>query len=111
MLNISEEVLVALVTHDINHKDIVTKLATYHPSIFMSLLHLDDLTYQVQRVYSTNKGKKNVIAAIKKYRELTGTDLKTSKLAVEQMSATGAIKVIDWDEDVPAEPEEYDFTD
>jgi hypothetical protein len=90
MLNITEEVLAVLISSEINHKDIVTKLAVRYPAVLLTLLHDEDLSYHVQKAY--NKGPSaNKVEAIKKYRELTGAGLKDSKLAVESMISSNQI--------------------
>lgn len=95
MLNISEEVLAVLVDNNLDHKDVVKKLALHHPDILMRILHVDDLTYAVQAAYNKDFSKKgNKVAAIKKYRELAGTDLKSAKIAVEQLMHKGEVYCI-----------------
>jgi hypothetical protein len=90
MLTISEEALMALVNNKIDANEIVSKLVSFHPEIFLKLLHLDDLVYQIQLAY----GDGNMVAAIKKYRALTGTGLKDAKLAIEEMFDKGIIRKI-----------------
>lgn len=94
MLNISEEVLAALVNNKVDPKEIVSRLAVHRPEVLLQMLHIDDLPFQIQAVYSTKPGEKNVVAAIKKYRALAGTGLKEAKLAVEKMVEIGDIRVL-----------------
>lgn len=97
MLNVTEDVLSALVSNQLDHTDIVKKLAVYHPEVLLQILHLDDLTYMVQKAYNKD-GKANKVAAIKKYRELAGTDLRDAKRAVEKMIDSHQIYVVEVDD-------------
>lgn len=83
---ITSEALLEVATNDRIKDDIIRGLIDHHPQIFMSLLHRDDLVYQVQQAYSPmGMNRPNKVAAIKQYRNLTKTSLKEAKLAVESM--------------------------
>ena len=86
MLSISTEVFQALLSKNIDKDQIIMTIATYNPEVLLSALHMDDLTYHVQLAYQSSElGRNDKVAAIKKYRSLTGTNLREAKEAVELM--------------------------
>lgn len=91
MLTISKGTLNILIKGDWDKDALIEKLAVKHPDIFMSLMHDDDLVYQVQLAYYSDKDRPNKVSAIKTYRTLTGTSLKDAKEAVERMIENGDI--------------------
>ncbi len=81
MLRITKEALEILVSGKFDRDELIADLVSKHPKMFLSLIHKDDLIYQIQETYGTG----NKVAAIKEYRRLTGTGLKEAKDAVEDM--------------------------
>ncbi len=95
MLTISQEALTVLLNGELDKDELIGRLLQFHPDIFVKLMHIEDLPYQVQLAYydpnDPDARPNNKVRAIKKYRELTGTDLKTAKKNVEDMLSAGLV--------------------
>ena len=93
-LTIPTDLLISLIK-GIDKDELILKLVTHYPDIFVNLMHYDNLQLRVQQAYYLpgsveytayeNVPRVNKVRAIKEYRTLTGASLKDAKLAVEQM--------------------------
>jgi len=97
MLSIKTEAFQRLVEEGIDRDHILENLLKHRPEVFVEMLNLDDdsdLIEQVTKAYHEGYGgsSNNKVAAIKKYRSITGESLKESKEAVEDMLEKGIIK-------------------
>ncbi len=76
----------------IDHHQIVDNLIQYHPEIFIKMINVDNLLYQVQQTYlDTPYGSSSRIKAIKKYKELTNSSLLEAKLTVDTWIVEGKL--------------------
>lgn len=90
IVKIKTETLDMLIKGELDKDLLIQRLIQYHPEIFVKLAQTEDLQYEIQLAF-TEDGKANKVKAIKKYRELTGTDLRDAKEAVELMIENGEI--------------------
>jgi len=91
-MEISPQHLLSLLTKGIDETEIIARLAKYYPKIFVHLIMMDELEEKCQEAFSSGDslgGKK--VAAIKTYRTLTGTDLRTAKEAIEEWINSGVL--------------------
>lgn len=94
MLQITPELLLSIIKGGIDKDEIIAKLVERHPDIFLRLVHDDeDLLYQIQLSYCPpdGDGMLRKVSAIKRYRQLTGTDLRTAKAEVDKMISDGEL--------------------
>jgi hypothetical protein len=91
-VTISTDVLDQLITGTLDKDKLIQRLIQFYPEIFVRLTMDDDLSFEIQRAFSSSTSPgANRVAAIKRYRELTGTKLPDAKKAVDDMIDKGII--------------------
>jgi hypothetical protein len=98
MLSIKIESFQQLVEEGVDRDRILENLLKHRPEVFVEMLNLvddNDIIAQVSTAYwegyGSSQSSNNKVAAIKKYRELTGMGLKESKDQVDDWIISGVI--------------------
>ena len=91
MIRISLSDLDALLKGNFDKDAMIFNLAKRYPDVFEKLINFDELEDEIEKAYKGASNDTNKVAAIKKYRELTGTGLKEAKDAVEYWLQHGVL--------------------
>ena len=82
-MNVPNDVVISMAMNGVDKEEIIRNLIILYPQIFFELVVLDDLLVECRKAYVTQNGNSK-IAAIKRYRELTGTGLKIAVAAINK---------------------------